>query len=40
MAAAMVEGMIAKGTFAPGKIICMGGTGTSGCRVTITGFGL
>lgn len=30
MAAAMVEGLIAKGTYAPGKIICMGGKGTSG----------
>jgi pyrroline-5-carboxylate reductase len=30
MAAAMVEGMIAKGAYAPGKIICMGGSGVSG----------
>jgi pyrroline-5-carboxylate reductase len=30
MASAMVEGMIAKGAYAPGKIVCMGGTGTSG----------
>ena len=30
MAAAMVEGLVAKGTYVPGKIICMGGTGASG----------
>jgi pyrroline-5-carboxylate reductase len=30
MAAAMVEGMIAKGAYPPGRIICMGGTGKSG----------
>jgi pyrroline-5-carboxylate reductase len=30
MAAAMVEGLIAKGVFAPGKIVCLGGSGTSG----------
>jgi pyrroline-5-carboxylate reductase len=30
MAAAMVEAMIAKGSYAAGKIVCMGGTGTSG----------
>lgn len=30
MAAAMVEGMIAKGAYAPGRMICMGGQGTSG----------
>jgi pyrroline-5-carboxylate reductase len=30
MASAMVEGLIAKGAFAPGKIICMGGKGASG----------
>jgi pyrroline-5-carboxylate reductase len=30
MAAAMVEGLVAKGTYIPGKIICMGGTGASG----------
>jgi pyrroline-5-carboxylate reductase len=30
MAAAMVEAMIAKGSYAPGKITCMGGSGTSG----------
>jgi pyrroline-5-carboxylate reductase len=29
MAAAMVEGLIAKGAFAPLKIVCMGGTGSS-----------
>jgi pyrroline-5-carboxylate reductase len=29
MAAAMVEGLIAKGTYAPGNIICSGGAGTS-----------
>jgi len=29
MAAAMVEGLIAKGAFAPGKIACMGGSGAS-----------
>jgi pyrroline-5-carboxylate reductase len=29
MAAAMVEGLIAKGIFAPGKIACMGGSGAS-----------
>ena len=27
MAAAMVEGLIAKGAYAPGKIACMGGAG-------------
>jgi len=30
MAAAMVEGLIAKGTYAPAKIVCMGGSGASG----------
>jgi pyrroline-5-carboxylate reductase len=30
MAAAMVEGMIAKGAYPPAKIICMGGSGASG----------
>ena len=30
MAAAMVEGMIAKGAYAPGQIACMGGKGTTG----------
>jgi pyrroline-5-carboxylate reductase len=30
MAAAMVEGMIAKGAYGAGKIICIGGTGSSG----------
>ena len=30
MAAAMVEGVIAKGAYLPGKIVCMGGSGTSG----------
>jgi pyrroline-5-carboxylate reductase len=29
MAAAMVDGLIAKGTYAPGKIICIGGSGAS-----------
>jgi pyrroline-5-carboxylate reductase len=29
MAAAMVEGLIAKGTYPPGRIVCMGGTGAS-----------
>ena len=29
MAAAMVDGLLAKGTYAPGKIICMGGLGAS-----------
>jgi len=29
MAAAMVEGLIAKGVFAPGKIACMGGSGAT-----------
>lgn len=29
MAAAMVEGLIAKGAYAPGKIACMGGSGPS-----------
>jgi pyrroline-5-carboxylate reductase len=30
MAAAMVEGMIAKGAYAPARIVCMGGSGKSG----------
>jgi pyrroline-5-carboxylate reductase len=30
MAAAMVEGMIAKGAYAPGKIACLGGGGQTG----------
>jgi pyrroline-5-carboxylate reductase len=30
MAAAMVEGLITKGVFAPGKIVCLGGSGSSG----------
>ena len=30
MATAMVEGLIAKGVFAPGNIACMGGSGSSG----------
>jgi|SRR5580658_7160242 pyrroline-5-carboxylate reductase len=30
MASAMVDGMIAKGAYAPGRIVCMGGTGASG----------
>jgi pyrroline-5-carboxylate reductase len=29
MAAAMVDGLIAKGTYLPGKIVCMGGSGGS-----------
>jgi pyrroline-5-carboxylate reductase len=29
MAAAMVEGLLAKGAYAPGQISCMGGSGTS-----------
>jgi len=29
MAAAMVEGLIAKGAFAPQKIVCMGGSGST-----------
>jgi len=29
MALAMVEGLIAKGAYAPGRIICLGGTGAS-----------
>jgi pyrroline-5-carboxylate reductase len=34
MAAAMVEGMIAKGAYAPARIICMGGTGKSGLALS------
>ena len=30
MAAAMVEGLIAKGAYLPGQIVCMGGSGASG----------
>jgi pyrroline-5-carboxylate reductase len=30
MAAAMVDGLIAKGVFAPGRIACLGGSGSSG----------
>jgi pyrroline-5-carboxylate reductase len=34
MAAAMVEGMIAKGAYAPGRIVCMGGSGTSAAALS------
>lgn len=34
MATAMVEGLIAKGTYAPGRIACMGGSGTSAARLS------
>jgi pyrroline-5-carboxylate reductase len=33
MATAMVEGLIAKGAYAPGKITCRGGSGTSGAAL-------
>jgi pyrroline-5-carboxylate reductase len=35
MAAAMVEGLIAKGAFAPGKIACMGGSGSSAKALSV-----
>jgi pyrroline-5-carboxylate reductase len=34
MAAAMVEGLVAKGAYARGKIACMGGSGTSAARLS------
>jgi pyrroline-5-carboxylate reductase len=34
MAAAMVEGLIAKGVYAPAKIVCMGGSGTSAAALS------
>jgi pyrroline-5-carboxylate reductase len=34
MAAAMIEGLIAKGAFAPGRIACMGGSGTSAAALS------
>jgi pyrroline-5-carboxylate reductase len=34
MAAAMVEGLIAKGVYAPAKIACMGGSGTSAAALS------
>ena len=38
MAAAMVEGLIAKGAFArPGRIACMGGTGSSAASLSAGG---